>query len=341
MYFGIDLFYYLGWLEKFLRPVRGRGERYRDSYREIRICGVIFITLMLLGGLVREETIQSIPGQARRLDQRDLIGRTSVRRIYGGNWIQPHHLFYFYRLRSWASSAWGLVNLDSSPLQPTEWNRAMGLGSGIKILVQSLYFMTLWTRVLYLGDVMRLLVLGLGTTAWIQGYHLYFYKRRVSVLGGSWLNSGMGSGRILLLLAIFYFPAFPGTRVFPALGEGGVSMDIDDTNIRDEQMPQVPNQPPSNAGDAELAELFRYDIRDIREDRHLQASDGHAGNTGQEFFCPIEGSARNRGSAPPWNNGDALRAHIDLHCIGEFRTNRRPNGCGSSVCRIAGFVVGP
>ena len=44
----------------------------------------------------------------------------------------------------------------------------------------------------------------------------------------------MGNNRILLLLAILYFPTFPGTRVFPVLFEGGVSMDIDDTNIRDE-----------------------------------------------------------------------------------------------------------
>ena len=290
LYIGIGLLCYLGWLEKLLRPVCGRGERRRDSHRKIRICGVVFRTLLLLEGLVREERIQSIPGQARRLDQRDIVGITSVRRVNGGNWVQPHHLFYLHHLRSCASSAWGLVNVDSSPLQPTDWNIAMGLGSSIKILVQSLYFLTLWTRVLYLGDTMRLLVLGLGTIAWIQGYHLHFYNcRRVSVLGGSWLSSGMGSGRILLLLAIFCFPAFPGTRVFPALGEGGVSMDFDDTNIRDEQMPQAPNQPPSSAIDAELAELFGCDIRDIREDRHLQASEGHAGNAGQEFFCPIEG----------------------------------------------------
>ena len=171
-----------------------------------------------------------------------------------------------------------------------------------------------------MGDVGRLLVLGLGTIAWIQGYHLHFYNcRRVSVLGGSWLSSEMGSGRILRLLAIFCFPTFPGTRVFPALGEGGVNMDIDNTNIRDEQMPQAPNQPPSSAVDAELAELFGCDIRDIREDRHLQASDGHAGNTGQEFFCPIEGCARSRSNGPSWSNRDALRARIDLHCIGELQ----------------------
>ena len=116
LYFGIGLLYYLDWLEKLLRPVRGRGERRRDSHRKIRICGVVFITLLLLGGLVREERIQSIPGQVRRLDQRDIVGRFSVRRMHGGNWVQPHHLFYLHRLRSCTSSAWGLVNIDSSPL---------------------------------------------------------------------------------------------------------------------------------------------------------------------------------------------------------------------------------
>ena len=51
LYFGIGLLCYLGWLEKLLRPVRGRGERRRDSHRKIRICGIIFITLLLLGGV--------------------------------------------------------------------------------------------------------------------------------------------------------------------------------------------------------------------------------------------------------------------------------------------------
>ena len=231
---GIDLFFYLSWLEKLLRPVRRRGERRRDSHRKIRSCEVVIIILLLLG-LVREERIQSIPGQARRLDQRDIIGIVSVRWIYDGNWIYSHYLFYLHPLHSYASSAWGLVNIDSSLLQSIEWNRAMGFGSSIKILGQSLYFMTLRTRVLYLGDIIRFFVLGMGTIAWIQGYHLHFYNcRRVSVLGGSWLSNGMGNGGVLLFLAVFCLPAFPGTRVFPALGEGGISMDIDDTNIRDE-----------------------------------------------------------------------------------------------------------
>ena len=103
-------------------------------------------------------------------------------------------------------------------------------------------------------------------------------------------------------------------------------------------MPQAPNQPPSSAVDAELAELFGCDIRDIREDRHLQMSDGHTGNAGQEFFCPIEGCARSRGRGPPWRNRDALRAPIDLHCIGELQAQpsaewlrqQRLQGCG--VC---------
>ena len=142
---------------------------------------------------------------------------------------------FIYVIFACASSTWRLVNIDSSPLLPTDWNADMGLGSSIKIMVQSLYFITLWARSLYLGDVMRLLVLEMGTITWIRGFRPHLHNfRRISVIGNSWMNSGMGSRKILLLLAIFGFPAFPGTRVFPALGERGVSMDIDDRNIGDE-----------------------------------------------------------------------------------------------------------
>ena len=96
-------------------------------------------------------------------------------------------------------------------------------------------------------------------------------------------------------------------------------MDIDDSNIGDEMMPQAPNQPPISAVDAELADLIGCDIRDIQEDRCLQASDDRGGNSGQALFCPIPGCARSRGRGPPWKKRDVLRAHIDLDCIGELQ----------------------
>ena len=87
---------------------------------------------------------------------------------------------------------------------------------------------------------MRLLVLGMGTIAWIQDLHFHSHVcRKVSVLGGSWLSSGMENGRVLLLLAIYCHPAFSNTRIFSTLGEGRVSMGIDDGNMEDELMPQA------------------------------------------------------------------------------------------------------
>ena len=64
------------------------------------------------------------------------------------------------------------MNIDSSPLKPIDCNGAIQLGSNLKTLPQNLDFMTLWTRNLYLEDIMRLFILGLGTIAWIQEYHL-------------------------------------------------------------------------------------------------------------------------------------------------------------------------
>ena len=96
-------------------------------------------------------------------------------------------------------------------------------------------------------------------------------------------------------------------------------MDIDDTNVGDELMPQAPNHPPISTVDAELAELFGCDIRDIQEDRRLQGVGWSDWEFRSGFFCPIEGCDRSRGRGPPWRSRDALRAHIDLHCIGELQ----------------------
>ena len=345
LYLVMGLLSYFCWLEKLLRPVRTKGERRKDRRRKIRVCGVTLIILVLLGSFVHRRRILRSPPVtwgAGRLDRRSRSGKTSIRPKCGGGWVQPHHLFYLHHLRSCASSAWGLIERDSSPLQSTDWNSDMGIGSSIAILVQGLYFMTLWVWVLYLGDIMRLLVLGMGTIAWIRDFHFHSHVcRRVSVLGGSWLSSGMGNGRILLLLAIYCYPAFPNTRIFPALGEGGVSMDIDDGNMGDELMPQAPNQPPVSAVDAELADLFGCDIRDIQEDRCLQALGDPKGNSGQALFCPIPGCARSRGRGPAWRNRDALRAHIDLHCIGELQGQPSAEWLHSSGCGAVGFAVGP
>ena len=336
LYLVMGLLSYLCWLEKLLRPVRTRGERCKDRRPKIRICGVTLIILLLLGSIVHRRRILRSPPVtwgAGRLDRRNRFGK---------NWVQPHHLFYLHHLRSCASSAWGLIERDSSPLQPTDWNSDMGIGSSIAILVQGLYFMTLWIWVLHLGDIMRLLVLGMGTIAWIRDLHFHSHVcRRVSVLGGSWLSSGMENGRVLLLLAIYCYPAFPNTRIFSTLGEGGVSMDIDDSNVGDELMPQAPNQPPVSAVDAELADLFGCDIRDIQEDRCLQASGDRGG------ILVKHSSVRFR-DARGVEVGDPLGV-TEMHyglistCIvsGSCRASRQPNGCNSSGCGAGGFAVGP
>ena len=222
----VGVFSYLCWLEKLLRPVRTRGERRKDRRREKRICGIILIILMLLGVCARREALLRPPAaawDAGRLDRQGKSRSSRIRPICGGNCIQPHHLLYLLHLRSCASSAWGLVARDSCPLQPADWSSDMGIGSRIAVLVQGLYFMILWAWGFYMGDIMRLLVLGIGTIAWIRGFHFPFHIcRKVSVIGGYWLSNGMGSDRILLLLAISCYPAFPNTHIFPALGQGGL-----------------------------------------------------------------------------------------------------------------------
>ena len=45
----------------------------------------------------------------------------------------------------------------------------MGIGISMPILVQDLYFMTLWVWVLQLGDIMKLSIFGMGT---IYGFEI-------------------------------------------------------------------------------------------------------------------------------------------------------------------------
>ena len=124
--------------------------------------------------------------------------------------------------------------------------------------------------------------------------------------------------------------------------------------------------PAANADrDAALRELFGLDISaDALLQQELRASQGRApsrilppspaiaGSSGDlsALFCPVPGCARAHGNGPAWGSRDALRAHVDLHLVGELRG--RPSDawleslqlrccrvCGKSIsCRIASMV---
>ena len=46
LYIVVDIFSFIYWLEKFLRSIRIRGERYKYRRRKKWICGIIFIILV-------------------------------------------------------------------------------------------------------------------------------------------------------------------------------------------------------------------------------------------------------------------------------------------------------
>ena len=130
-------------MEALLRSICTRGDRRRDRCRKFRICGIFFIVLVLFGSVVRGERILRSPPiswDEGRWGRWGKLGNGRTRPVSGSSWVQPHHLFYLHHLRSCASSAWGLVGRDSSPLQPTDWSSDMRIGGLITILVQGLYF---------------------------------------------------------------------------------------------------------------------------------------------------------------------------------------------------------
>ena len=117
--------------------------------------------------------------------------------------------------------------------------------------------------------------------------------------------------------------------------------------------------------DTALRELFGLDISaDALLQQELRASQGRApsrilppspaicGSSGDlpALFCPVPGCARAHGNGPAWGSRDTLRAHVDLHLVGELRG--RPSDawleslplrycrvCGKSIsCRIASMV---
>ncbi|CAE7245847.1 unnamed protein product [Symbiodinium natans] len=78
--------------------------------------------------------------------------------------------------------------------------------------------------------------------------------------------------------------------------------------------------PPPSAAEVTLAGLFGCSIGDIR-------SLGEGDDSGicrdprasQEWYCLVSGCARSRGKGPAWTSREALRAPVDLHCLGELQ----------------------
>ena len=87
--------------------------------------------------------------------------------------------------------------------------------------------------------------------------------------------------------------------------------------------------------DLALAELFGVEVGEILGSGNAVRSHGRP----QEFYCPIQGCARRRGQGPAWTSKGALRAHLDMHLLGEFQG--RPSDeilqdMGLRCCRICG-----
>ena len=87
-----------------------------------------------------------------------------------------------------------------------------------------------------------------------------------------------------------------------------------------------------------LAELFGVEVGKI-----LGSGNGVRSHGGpQEFYSPIQGCARSRGQGPAWTSKDALRAHLDMHLLGELQG--RPSDevlqdMGLHCCRVCGKSI--
>ena len=173
--------------------------------------------------------------------------------------------------------------------------------------------------------------------------------------------------RLELLSAICIVPPFPSDvarSAGRARDDAVVSHTADvDIAIVEHEMAE----PAANADrDAALRELFGLDVSadallqqelrasQARASRVLPPSPAIAGSSGDlpALFCPVPGCARAHGNGPAWGSRDALRAHVDLHLVGELRG--RPSDawleslqlrccrvCGKSISRRIASMVHP
>ena len=306
---------------------KSNGRRFRVHQRSdrLRMNGRVVFLVLLLGSTTFHVVIES-EGRLGCLGDPMLwyshgcasfVSEDKWDRRLG--WIQPNQLFYLHHLRSCAASPWGATRGCSSSTN--------GLGTDVPIMYgilsplrmtrgrffQGLYLGTLCWWTYRVEDRLRCVVSGISMLAWVFDFHFdRSICRGISVLGGFWLSKQMPiGGRLLLLAIVGSYPAFPREVASSTLG-GVADMEVDEDQVR------IFDARDSVGADAELAELFGCGIEEIQQLARDSLPSGPR-SVQHTLYCPIAGCARSRGVGPAWQSKEALRAHVDLHCIGELQ----------------------
>ena len=142
-----------------------------------------------------------------------------------------------------------------------------------------------------------------------------------------------------MILLVWYFPAYPGRNIFSNLRISQSAIEIDegmDNGVAAASQSRAAYRAIDT--DLTLVELFGVEVGEI-----LGSGNGIRSHGGpQKFYCPIQGCARSRGQGPTWISKDILRAHLDMHLLGEFQG--RPSDeilqdMGLRCCRICGKSI--
>ena len=166
----------------------------------------------------------------------------------------------------------------------------------------------------------------------------------VSLGGVAWLTADFPLlGRIFLILLVWYFPAYPGRSIFPNLRASQSAMQIDegmDIGLAAASQSGVAYR--ATDADLALADLFGVEVGEILGSGNGVRSGIRSHGEPQEFYYPIQGCARSRGQGPAWTSKDALRAHLDMHLLGELQG--RPSDevlqdMGLRFCRVCGKSI--
>ena len=326
----------------------GRKGGRRDKQPRRLGLGLVFLLLLGFGGHRQSWAIGNIAPKfhPNLPPQRAATTRPRRHRIY---WTLAASLFYLFHLRSCAASAvgarqsgntLGLVEGEFVPLLRDIFQGVNQLFDPLQEVVQGLYFCLLAIWVAKFGDVCKGSVLVFGIGAWVMEQHLLTELRNlVSLEGVSWLTADFPLlGRIFLTLLVWCFPAYPGRSIFPNLraSQSAMAMEINEgMDVGLAAASQFGVAYKANDADLASAELFGVEVGEILGSGNGVRSHGNP----REFYCPIQGCARSRGQGPAWTSKDALRAHLDMHLLGELQG--RPSDevlqdMGLRCCRVCG-----